>query len=253
MNLKPSYTTTEIAHYPHQPASCENHGRGFTLIELLIVAAVIGILAAIAGGNYVEAIHRADSTACMQSLRTIHTALLAYRADCNRFPPADGIADTRPRPDATAWGCGPSANGYWSGVSLLLAKGDYCPEETLYCPALKRAHHYSVEAYPTCGDSSLVGKNVPAWRFLRFAYNNAAVDVGGSAGGESNIERDWGVDVWLVRCLHVDVEPFDPERAVRFPFRFEPDDGHPGLVQYGEYELTLHGTILERPVRLRKR
>jgi type IV pilus assembly protein PilE len=65
------------------------NNRAFTLIELLIAVAIIGILAAISGANYREAIKRADIAVCQQNLRGIHTALMAYRTDRNAFPPAD--------------------------------------------------------------------------------------------------------------------------------------------------------------------
>ncbi len=229
-----------------------NFDAAFTLIELLIVVAIIGILAAIVSANYFRAIRRADAAACQQNLRTIHTALNAYRLDYNHFPPADGIADVQPHPDKTEFGCGPAANGYWSGVSMLLVKYDYCAEAALYCPALKRQHSNRIEAWPSCGDTEFSGKLVPQWRFMRFAYNSAATDVGGYSGGEHNIEEDGDADIWLVRCLNIDVGQFDAERAIRFPFRIKQDEENSALTWWGEYELSLHGTIRLRPVQLRK-
>ncbi len=226
---------------------------GFTLIELLIVVAIIGILAAVAGANFIDALQRADAAACQQNLHTIHTALQSYRLDFNHFPPADGMADTKPQPDKTAWGCGPAANGYWSGISLLLVKYDYCSTNSLYCPALKRTYDQHIPAYSSCGHTDLAGKEVPQWRFLRYAYNSGAVDTGGYLGGENNIEKDWRGDVWLVRCLHLNVGTFDPDRKISFPFRIEASRDNPNATWYGEYELTVLGDIRLRKVQLRYR
>ena len=226
--------------------------RGFTLIELLVVVTIIGVLATIVSSNYVQSVERADRAACQQNLRTIHTALNSYRLDYNRFPPADGIADVIPHPDKTEWGCGPSANGYWSGVPLLLVTYGYCSESSLYCPALKRKYNHRIEAWSNCSDTEFAGKDVPQWRFLRYAYNAAATDVGGYEGGDNNIEKDWNNDVWLVRCLNVDVGQYYPDREIQFPLRMERDEDNPNLIWYGEFELTLHGTIRERAVQLLK-
>ncbi len=223
---------------------------GFTLIELLIVVAIIGILASIVASNYLQAIERTVRAACQQNLRTIHTALNAYRLDYNQFPPADGTADVVPHPDHTEWGCGPSANGYWSGISLLLVKYQYCQEASLYCPALKRQNQQIIEAWPSCGDTEFAGKEVPQWRFLRYAYNAAAEDVGGYEGGDHNIEKDWDSDAWLVRCMSVDIGQYYPDREIRFPFRIKQDEDNPRLTWYGEYELSIYGTIRERAVQL---
>jgi prepilin-type N-terminal cleavage/methylation domain-containing protein len=222
----------------------------FTLIELLIAVAIIGILAVISGANYIQAISRADIAACQQNLRTIHTAFMAYRADHNHFPPADGTAGRASSPDQTTWGCGPSANGFWSGVSLLLAEQRYCPESSLYCPALKRQYKDHIPAHPSCS-GSLSSSQVPGWRYLRYAFNNAAVDAGGYAGGEHNIETNWTQNVWLVRCLHLDVGAFNPERDIDFPFQFPPTKEHPETNWYGEFELTVLGDIRERRVERR--
>ena len=127
------------------------------------------------------------------------------------------LADTH-RPDYTAYGCGPAANGFWSGVSFLLAERGYCPEAALYCPTLRREHGRPVAAYPSCTGSELSGGEVPQWRFLRYAYNSAAADAGGYAGGENDIEKEWDSGIWLVRCLHLNVEEFNPDRAVAFRY-----------------------------------
>ncbi|MFQ5719394.1 MAG: type II secretion system protein GspG [Acidobacteriota bacterium] len=59
---------------------------GFTLIELLIVVAIIGIIAAIAIPNLLNAIDRGKQKRTMADLRTMGTAVEQYEIDNSFYP-----------------------------------------------------------------------------------------------------------------------------------------------------------------------
>ena len=60
--------------------------KGFTLIELLIVVAIIGIIAAIAIPNLLNAIQRGKQKRTMADMRAIATSVEAYAVDNNKYP-----------------------------------------------------------------------------------------------------------------------------------------------------------------------
>lgn len=62
--------------------------KGFTLIELLIVVAIIGILAAIAVPNFLNAQLRAKIARCKSDLKSISMAAEQYFMDKNTYPPS---------------------------------------------------------------------------------------------------------------------------------------------------------------------
>ena len=69
-----------------------SNSKGFTLIELLIVVAIIGIIAAIAIPNLLNAIQRGKQKRTMSDMRTVGTAVEQYSLD-NGFRPENASGD----------------------------------------------------------------------------------------------------------------------------------------------------------------
>ena len=65
--------------------------RGFSLIELLIVTAVIGLIAAIAIPNLVNAIQRGRQSRTVGDMRGLATGIGMYQQDYAKFPLASSL------------------------------------------------------------------------------------------------------------------------------------------------------------------
>ena len=66
--------------------------RGFTLVELLVVILIIGILAAIGFGTYMNQRSKAQDTEAKQTASLIAKTLIIYEHDARTFATADNNA-----------------------------------------------------------------------------------------------------------------------------------------------------------------
>ena len=101
--------------------------RGFTLVELLIVAAIIGIIAAIAIPGLTAAIQRARQKRTMVELRTVATAVSSYGTDFGYVPklPTGTVEDLAPYLTPTYLRALPYLDG-WRRAMLYYSEGlDY--------------------------------------------------------------------------------------------------------------------------------
>ncbi len=67
--------------------------RGFSLVELLIVAAVIGLIVAIAIPNLLNALNRSRQARTVSDMRTLSNGLGIYQQDYAQYPEAASLSD----------------------------------------------------------------------------------------------------------------------------------------------------------------
>ena len=99
--------------------------KGFTLIELLIVVAIIGIIAAIAIPNLLNAIDRGKQKRTMADLRSIGTAIEAYSIDNNQYPVVTTMANLETSIEPLYIRTAPEDDGWGRTFVVSCASGEY--------------------------------------------------------------------------------------------------------------------------------
>jgi type II secretion system protein G len=101
--------------------------KGFTLIELLIVVAIIGIIAAIAIPNLLNAIQRGKQKRTMGDLRTCATANESYSIDNNQYyvSAAASISTLSGSLEATYVKKLPAKDGWTTDMRYIGASNEY--------------------------------------------------------------------------------------------------------------------------------
>jgi len=104
---------------------------GFTLIELLIVVAIIGIIAAVAIPNLLNAVDKGKQKRTMADMRTISAATEAYSTDNSNYPKSAASWSAlkvsidpyfiKAPPDADGWGNGWDAASDATGADYTMA------------------------------------------------------------------------------------------------------------------------------------
>ncbi|MCL5269515.1 MAG: type II secretion system protein GspG [bacterium] len=177
----------------------------FTLIELLIVVAIIAILAVIVIPNLLEAQTRAKAARARADLRTIATAIEAYKTDTNKYP-------TMLEP-GFAGGVTPLAGSdlkWWYTPDALSTPIAYVSSADLRCPF--------------GGDIARSG-DFPDRIWRRFSYENIA-ELSRKAEKYSILKPKYGVDQhplerigeWRILCI-------GPDRGWNPMVQYDPSNG----------------------------
>lgn len=79
---------------------CHSRGqRGLTFIEMMVVLAIIGLLLALVGPQFIGQVGKAEAQAAKQQIALFETALDTFRLDVGRYPTTqEGLQALRDRP-----------------------------------------------------------------------------------------------------------------------------------------------------------
>ena len=105
--------------------STRKHEQGFTLIELLIVVAIIGIIAAIAIPNLLNALDRGRQKRTMADIRSIAMGLETYGIDNSYYPTASDLAAVRSILEPLYLKQLPSVDGWSHDILTVAASQGY--------------------------------------------------------------------------------------------------------------------------------
>lgn len=88
-----------VAGKVHQRARRSRAMRGLTFIEMMVVLAIIGLLLALVGPQFIGQVGKAEVQAARQQIQLLETALDTLRLDIGRYPTTqEGLESLRSRP-----------------------------------------------------------------------------------------------------------------------------------------------------------
>ena len=131
--------------------------KAFTLIELMIVVVILGLLATLIMPKLLNRPEQARHTKAVADLRTIQTALVAFKIDTGRYPTStEGLQ---------ALVTNPSVKGYNPGGYLNNLPTDPWDNPYIYTHPSTHGKDYDLESYGKDGENGGTTQNadIESW------------------------------------------------------------------------------------------